>query len=73
MTYDPWNPATYRLAALVGESDYRPLRAPAPRDDDWPVDVAPVGDADAGPLERCAITPGMRCIDGTWYYSARWL
>ena len=58
--------------ALAGDDGFVPLRSPA---------VAPVGVEDAVtvcacdsvPLDRAAVTPGMRCIGGEWFYSAAWL
>ncbi len=114
---DMWGPNP--RTALVGDSDYRPLRAPVTARDrslatarrvsarymplDLPAPVVacgecgaatvgplvsdvdgsaayvcsvhgsvPVGDA-VVPLTADAVTPGMRCVDGQWFYSARWL
>ena len=75
--YDPWNVATFPLAALVGESDYCPLRRPL--EGSAPVELegttVAVGNADTRPLERADITPGMRWdrARGEWLYSAAWL
>ena len=85
--YDPWNATTHRLAALVGELDYRALRRPLePTASERRAELAEcaraararleataVGESDTRPLERADITPGMRRVNGEWLYSAAWL
>lgn len=65
--YDPWSPATHHLGALAGEEDFMPLRAPAA------TSACEQERCDDPCLSREDIRPGMRCVNGEWLYSARWL
>lgn len=60
-------PLRVRLRAVQGDALFVPLRAP--------LRVPPVSEPlrVVAPLELCDVRPGMRCVDGQWFYSARWL
>jgi hypothetical protein len=66
--FDVWDRSNAARRALVGELDYRALRAPrvereTPRAVETPTPA----------VTRETIAPGMRYVNGEWLYSAAWL